>query len=179
MMRNILFSALLLMSPQIFAQIDSAFLKTDSTKHSDVVNYYAAYGLHPDSAVTPSLFYDVYEWKGTKYHYGGMTKKGVDCSGFVINVYREAYHIDILNERSAKSLFIATDTVPRKELAEGDLVFFRIKKGQVSHVGIYLGNNKFVHASVHGGVMIDDLDEPYYRKYFYRGGKLKTGKDYR
>jgi len=56
-------------------------------------------------------------------------------------------------------------------LGEGDLVFFKIKKKRISHIGIYLGNNKFAHASVKNGVIISDMDEPYYQKRFYSGGR--------
>ena len=52
------------------------------------------------------------------------------------------------------------------------ILFFKIRKGQISHVGIYLGNNKFAHASVKTGVIISSLDEPYYKKYFYKGGEV-------
>jgi lipoprotein Spr len=54
----------------------------------------------------------------------------------------------------------------------GDLVFFKIKKNRISHVGVYLGNNKFAHSAVKGGVRIDSLDTPYYKKTFYKGGRL-------
>ena len=63
--------------------------------------------------------------------------------------------------------------ISKQELQEGDLVFFRIDSKDISHVGIYLQNNKFVHATTKAGVMIDDLDEEYYKKYFISGGKTK------
>jgi lipoprotein Spr len=127
--------------------------------------------LNPDSAASHILFQQVYDWKGTPYHRAGHTKTGIDCSGFVERMYLESYQVSIYG--SAKGLYDQCDTVPRSELKEGDLLFFKIKKGTISHVAIYLGNNKFAHATVHGGVMIDDLDEAYYKKYFYRGGRLK------
>ena len=74
---------------------------------------------------------------------------------------------------------IAAEKISEKELKEGDLVFFTInskpnaKEGQVSHMGIYLQNNKFVHATTKAGVMINDLDEEYYKKYFEGGGRIK------
>ena len=86
-------------------------------------------------------------------------------------MYRQVYCMEISG--SSTTLFAECDTIPRAELKEGDILFFKIKKGRVSHVAIYLGHNKFAHASVHGGVMIDDLDEPYYHKYFYRGGRIR------
>jgi lipoprotein Spr len=61
----------------------------------------------------------------------------------------------------------------KSQLREGDLVFFKIRKRRVSHVGVYLSHNRFIHASVHDGVVISDLDEPYYKKYFFKGGKVK------
>jgi lipoprotein Spr len=64
--------------------------------------------------------------------------------------------------------------VSREELKEGDLVFFKIKSRSITHVGIYLGNNRFAHASSSRGVVLSNLDEPYYKRYFYKGGRLNT-----
>ncbi|MBK9478665.1 MAG: C40 family peptidase [Bacteroidetes bacterium] len=58
--------------------------------------------------------------------------------------------------------------IEKEHLQTGDLLFFRIKRKRISHVGVYLGNNKFVHAAVKGGVQINDLNEPYYKRYFIR-----------
>lgn len=133
--------------------------------------FYNHYGLNMDSAVTTQLYLTVYDWLGVKYQYAGKCKEGVDCSGFVSEMYRQVYCKEI--SAGSKELFNEVDTVPRAELREGDILFFKIKKGQISHVAIYLGNNKFAHASVHGGVMVNDLNEDYYKKYFYRGGRIK------
>ena len=111
------------------------------------------------------------DWLGTTYCYAGNTKNGVDCSGFVSAIYKTVFHIDL--EGSSKDIFKDAKTIKRSQLREGDLVFFRIRKKKVSHVGIYLGQNKFAHASVHDGVIISDLDEDYYKKYFYKGGRMK------
>lgn len=133
--------------------------------------FYNHFGLNMDSAATPQLFLTVYDWLGTKYQYGGSCRSGTDCSGFVSQVYLDVYCKTICG--GSKELFTQVDTVGKNNLEEGDILFFRIKKGQISHVGVYLGNNKFAHASVHGGVMVNDLDEEYYRKYFFCGGRLK------
>jgi lipoprotein Spr len=155
----------------LHAQVPNTHARPDSVAFSPVHFFYSRYGLNPDSAQTPQLYYDVYSWIGTHYHYGGHSRSGIDCSGFVAEMYRSVYCIIIAG--GAKSLYTQVDTVSKKDLKEGDILFFKIRKGQVSHVGIYLGNNKFAHASVHGGVMIDDLDKPYYKKYFLCGGRLK------
>lgn len=58
-------------------------------------------------------------------------------------------------------------------MKEGDIVFFKIRQSEVSHVGLYLGNDKFIHSSTSNGVIISDLKEEYYQKYFWGGGRLK------
>ncbi len=171
-MYKLFFIAFLFFPFFVSAQHDSLVSKSDSLNSVKFHSYFAQYGLNPDSAASPVLFQQVYEWKGTPYRHAGHTKKGIDCSGFVEHIYSVAYGKTVFG--SAKGLYIQCDTVPKNELREGDLLFFKIRKGQISHVAIYLGNNKFAHATVHGGVMIDDLDEEYYRKYFYRGGRMKS-----
>ncbi len=132
--------------------------------------FYASQCLSPDSAQSPYLYYQVYDWVGTRYKYSGNSKKGIDCSGFVSEVYKNTYCIDI--NGSSGSIFTQVKPVDKTELKEGDILFFKIRKNQISHVGVYLGNNKFAHASVHSGVTVSDLDERYYKKYFYKGGRL-------
>lgn len=109
---------------------------------------------------------------GTPYNYSGDTKDGIDCSGFVAMLYKKVYNVEL--GACSKDIY-AHDVRPvvKKKLEPADLVFFRIRKKRVSHVGVYLGNNKFVHATVKQGVIISDLTEPYYRKYFYKGGRVK------
>lgn len=138
----------------------------------DVPAFYARFALQPDSACTPHLYYAVYDWIGTHYRYGGSSKKGIDCSGFVAKMYQQAYCIQLSG--GSKDLWTRVKPIERDELEEGDILFFKIKKGQISHVGIYLGNNKFAHASVQNGVIVSDLDETYYKKYFYKGGRLNS-----
>jgi lipoprotein Spr len=135
-----------------------------------IQQFYAAHQLVPDSAATPYLYYQVYDWIGTRYKYAGHSKKGIDCSGFVSEVYRSTYCINLSG--GSKDIWPVVKPVAKDSLKEGDIVFFKIKKGQISHVGVYLGNNKFAHASVRQGVIISDLDEEYYKKYFFKGGRL-------
>jgi lipoprotein Spr len=136
----------------------------------DLQHFYATNCLMPDSACSPYLYYQVYDWLGTRYRYSGNSKKGIDCSGFVSEMYRKTYCIDL--NGSSGSIYSQVKPVDKCELKEGDILFFKIRKNQISHVGVYLGNNKFAHASVHSGVIVSDLDEQYYKKYFYKGGRL-------
>lgn len=109
-------------------------------------------------------------WLGTPHKMGGMTKQGVDCSGFVQNVYKEVY--GIMLPRTAAEMEKALEPIDSKSsLKEGDLVFFKNKSNKVSHVGIYLKDNTFVHTSTSQGVVISSLNDKYWVKYYYRGGK--------
>lgn len=132
-------------------------------------------GLPVDTASELELYYQMYEWLGTRYRFGGETKRGVDCSGFTGIVYEKVYKRVL--PRDSRSMYKMTNPIPRSQMKEGDLLFFRIRRGQVSHVGIYLGDNKFVHASTTQGVIVSDLREDYYRRYFYKAGRLKSSTD--
>jgi len=115
------------------------------------------------------LFHFVYDWIGTPYRFGGSSRKGIDCSAFTKELYSEVFNMDI--QRCSRDIFSMVSPVNRDELKEGDLVFFKIHSRRISHVGIYLGNNRFAHASSRG-VAISSLDDAYYKRYFYRGGRM-------
>ena len=123
------------------------------------------------------LLYDASSgWLGVKYRNGGNTKKGVDCSGLVSILYRQVYGI-ALERNSAAILQKNCVPVNRNNLREGDLVFFRTLGSAQSrvptHVGIYLKNGKFIHASTSNGVIVSSLSEPYYVRTWITGGRVK------
>lgn len=120
--------------------------------------------------VSHSLKKEVDQWLGTPYRHGGTTKQGVDCSGFCGNVYKNVYNITL--GRSAQDIYDQSKPINRSAAKEGDLVFFKINSSRVSHVGIYLSQNKFVHASTSRGVIISDLDEAYWTKYYFAVGRV-------
>ncbi len=100
----------------------------------------------------------------TPYRFGGTGQDGIDCSAFVQQVYRA---LDINLPRSAREQYWYGEEVDRLDLHSGDLLFFRTYAPYPSHVGIYLGNGKMVHASVSSHrVVASDIDQPYYRKRF-------------
>ncbi len=118
-----------------------------------------------------ALYRHIDEWWGTPYKLGNLSKKGVDCSGFTFITYKEVYGKEI--PRKSMDQFAASSKIPKRKLKEGNLVFFNIEeKNKVSHVGIYLKNGKFVHASTSKGVRIDSLGSDYYKKSFKKGGKF-------
>jgi peptidoglycan DL-endopeptidase LytE len=107
---------------------------------------------------------------GAPYRLGGSTVKGIDCSAFVRKIYN---FFDIALPRTAREQSNVGLSIDKGELAEGDLVFFRTRR-QFGHVGIYIGNNEFVHASSRNRVVrIDSLDTPYFHKRFVRAVRVK------
>lgn len=115
--------------------------------------------------VAGSLDQFVQEWTGTPYLSGGMARNGVDCSGFTSMLYRSVYKISL--PRQAADQYRAGQSVRASAMQKGDLVFFRnITRSGIDHVGVFLGDGRFVHASVSSGVIISELGEEYYRKRF-------------
>ena len=112
------------------------------------------------------------EWYGIRYHYGGDSKDGIDCSAFVSLMMSNVYAVNSL-PRVSRDQYANSRRVNRQELREGDLVFFHTmgKRKTVSHVGVYLMNNKFIHASS-SGVTISDLGDPYYVQRYIGAGRV-------
>ena len=119
-----------------------------------------------------ALYKEIKSWLGTPYSSGGQTKQvGTDCSGFVMELYLTVYNIRL--ERRG-GLYNNCEPIDKSALREGDLVFFNNGQGgKISHVGIYLKDNKFAHASSSRGVVIDDLTANYYVKHFFAAGRVK------
>jgi Cell wall-associated hydrolases (invasion-associated proteins) len=125
-----------------------------------------------------SLYNEAVEWLKTPYRRGGMGHRGMDCSGLTITIFKNVFGIQL--ERRSRDIS-NKDVVDLKkdELKPGDLVFFatsRRAKG-VNHVGVYLGNDKFVHASIKKGVIISSLHEAYYQRTWVKGGRIKNANE--
>lgn len=116
-----------------------------------------------------SLLGFIENWFGTRYRFGGTTKKGIDCSALTGSLLLAVYGFAL--PRTAHEQYDATEHIDKDSLKEGDLVFFNTRGG-VSHVGLYLENNFFVHASSSQGVTISNLDDQYYSKRFICGGRI-------
>jgi len=123
-----------------------------------------------DSCTFEPLYHLTYSWLSVPYHYAGNSKKGVDCSGLVKMFYKELY--DIALQGGSRHIYPLTKEVPIDALQQGDLVFFKIRGDKISHVGIYLKDGYFVHASTKLGVTVSNLSEPYYNARFYKGGMI-------
>lgn len=116
-----------------------------------------------------NLYHIIEEWWGTPYRFGGTTQKGIDCSAFVQTLMLGVFALQL--PRTAKEQYVLSESLPMNELKEGDLVFFNTRRG-VSHVGVYLHNQKFVHASTSGGVMISDLNDTYWSRKLIGAGRV-------
>lgn len=146
--------------------------KSLTFKDSLFYNYYSqSFGLKLEFNEDKELLETIADWIGTPYRSGGNSQRGTDCSGFVTRVYKEVYGISL--SRSSRSMFHDVNRVSKTAIETGDLVFFRRGPGQpIYHVGIYLKNGKFIHSASNGGVMINSLNSPYYKRNFYAAGRV-------
>lgn len=128
-------------------------------------------GIAPQHIQNFSLYDFIEDWYGVRYRSGGDDKAGVDCSGFVKRLYEHVFSTDLL--RTAFEQFNNCRIVKEKDdLQEGDLVFFRTHGKRISHVGVYLANYYFVHASTSKGVIISSLNEDYWKRYYAGAGYI-------
>ncbi|WP_080903728.1 C40 family peptidase [Parabacteroides sp. Marseille-P3160] len=128
--------------------------------------------------IAPGDNIELYEaastWLGTPHRYGGNSKKGIDCSGFVWVIFKEVYGLSLASS-SQGMLSSNCKMIAKTDLQEGDLVFFKTgrRKGRTTnHVGIYLKDGKFVHTSTSNGVVVSSLDDPYYSRTWVAGGRV-------
>ena len=120
------------------------------------------------------LYTEAAKWIGVKYRYRGMDRNGVDCSGLTCLLYKSVYK-KTLNRSSAGMARSNVEEIAKSELQPGDLIFFATSGNTktITHVGVYLKDNRFIHASSRVGVVVNNLNEDYYRKTFVKCGRVK------
>ena len=119
-----------------------------------------------------ALYVESAQWLGVPYRNGGTTEQGIDCSGLTSAIYKKVYRKS-LERNSDDQRKKDCRKVKKSKLREGDLVFFHNgrKKKTATHVGIYLKDRKFIHASSRQGVIISTIDEDYWEKHWLSGGR--------
>ena len=138
----------------LFISLTLSSCSASKTVYTQPVNVTPA-----NSPISKKLYQHYSEWQGVRYREGGMSKSGIDCSGFVHIAYKNKLQKPI--PRSTELLSQSGRTVTLQQLRTGDLVFF--KTGwKTRHVGIYMGNGQFMHASSSRGVMMSKLSNPYW-----------------
>ena len=157
---------------EVLKDRDNTFVETASSLQ---LKYAILLDTEVEEVQNGALFAAIDEWYGTRYKLGGSTKDGIDCSAFVQAIYSKLFQIAM--PRTAREQYQAVQTISRTELRQGDLVFFHTHGSGVTHVGIYLQNNKFVHAASSGGVMISDLFEDYWVKHFVGAGRYAASNE--
>lgn len=152
-------------------------VKLNNTDNSSLamlqIKYAGLVGVGPEQLTNTQLLQTIDRWWGTRYCYGGQTDDCIDCSGFTQVVLGEVYNLHI--PRVAQDQYDSTEHVRDDRLTEGDLVFFHTagRGKSITHVGVYITNNKFAHASTSDGVTIADLTDPYWKQRYRGAGRVK------
>ncbi len=147
--------------------ISNILRKYDSSNSSDEMEA-------DKSNARERMLMEIIKYLNTPYKYGGNSKKGIDCSAFTKTVYEKALSIDL--ERSAREQYREGEVIRYMEnLKFGDLVFFNTRRWvKPGHVGIYIGDHLFAHASSSNGVTVSSLDDPYYSRRFMGGRRIEN-----
>jgi len=119
----------------------------------------ASSGGSPRTSIDNKMMEEIESWMGTPYLYGGESRSGVDCSAFTQAIFSS---VDIAIPRTASTQAAAAETVNPSILKFGDLIFFNTSGTGITHVGIYIGNGYFAHASSSRGVVRESLSKEYY-----------------
>ena len=129
-------------------------------------------GVAPTDLTNALLLSQMEKWFGTQYCFGGSTDSCIDCSSFTQVILRDVYNVKI--PRNSQQQFDASTKIEVENLKEGDLVFFNTVSASmiITHVGVFVCNNKFLHASTSKGVTISDLSEKYFAKAFRGAGRF-------
>jgi lipoprotein Spr len=153
---------------------DETLPDEESIDISPVLRSYSRSSLGAEATVKEKMLMEIIKYLNTPYKFGGNSKQGIDCSAFTQTIFNNVFSFQLL--RSAKQQYTQGLSINHREnLQFGDLVFFntrrRVKPG---HVGIYLGENLFAHASSAKGVIVSSLDHEYYSRTFMGGRRIET-----
>jgi cell wall-associated NlpC family hydrolase len=123
----------------------------------------------PENSNREIILKEFRQWEGTPHKMGGNSKRGIDCSGFAHYMYGKLFNLNV--PRSTRLFLKEGVRIKKSQLTPGDLVIFR-PPTYPYHVGIYVGDNKFIHASTTKGVMMSDLNNPYWVKSYHMSRRI-------
>ena len=152
--------------PETFANENNVVIDPDTLGH---IYYSKIFDMPVDTQANIKLFHTVENWIGTPYRLGGSNHWGIDCSQFAKKLYSSIS--DSFIGQTCREIIGKVQKLTKVELKPGDFVFFKIHGASASHMGVYLGGDKFVHSSTSKGVMISSLNDPYFQKHFLVGGR--------
>lgn len=175
---RIFFSIIFLLSLNIsvFAtegSLDSNKKQTNISSEMEKISKRVGFSLEENHAPYLPLYNEAIKWLGVRYRRAGMSFKGVDCSGLTSVLYKNVFNTQL--QRSSIDISRSIDKeVAKDKLKPGDLVFFSTRgRKNINHVGVFLGDRKFIHASISQGVIISSLDEAYYQRTWRKGGRVE------
>ena len=152
--------------------LESCRTITPQVDYQELARASVRLGMDIDMNDNHALYVESAQWLGAPYRNGGTTEQGIDCSGLTSAIYKKVYRKS-LERNSDDQRKKDCRKVKKSKLREGDLVFFHNgrKKKTATHVGIYLKDRKFIHASSRQGVIISTIDEDYWKKHWLSGGR--------
>lgn len=154
------------------SSVDSTKIQTSLSYNVDKISKKIGFELTENHTEHLPLYTEAIKWLGVRYRRAGMTPKGVDCSGLTSLIYKNVFNKQLVRSSIDISKSINTE-INKEDLQPGDLVFFATRgRNRINHVGVFLGDRKFIHASVGKGVIISSLDESYYLRTWRKGGRM-------
>jgi lipoprotein Spr/probable lipoprotein NlpC len=157
--------------PCLPIQVSPTNISKDNSLQNELNDLSDKLGVKLDETCDIHLMETLADWIGTPYRHAGYSKKGIDCSGFVSRIYKEVYGINLTH--SARSMISQMkERVKKNDLKTGDIVFFHIHGKRISHVGIYIKDGVFIHASLEKGIGVDRLCAKYYTRSYFGAGRV-------
>ncbi|MCR5313055.1 MAG: C40 family peptidase [Bacteroidaceae bacterium] len=162
-------------TPVTTSSKSSADSSKSKTSRADMSQASSKLGISITASDNSKLMTESASWVGVRYRAGGADRKGVDCSGLVYAIYTRVYGNHISRCSSADLFSKYCSKISRSSLKQGDLVFFTTDNSgrRIGHSGIFLKGDKFIHASSSKGVIVSSLNDAYWNKHWYAGGRVK------
>lgn len=127
--------------------------------------------VHNDTQKLKKILTHYDEWEGVSYKFGGNSRKGIDCSAYMQRVFADEFDFNL--PRSSHEQAKLGSRIGKNDLDTGDLVFFKTSP-QERHVGVYIGEGKFIHASSSAGVTVSTLDDKYWRTRYEQARRIEA-----